>query len=477
MKLAYLSAEVYPFSKVGGLADVAGSLPIYLKNKGVDIIVLSPFYSKFTNVENFQVIKRIGSKIDFGSNTHNVEWIHVYHKGVSFYLLKNEELYGKDFIYVPPSGEDQGQYKRFAFFSFASILFLKEINFRPDIIQINDWHTAFIPIYLKGKFKGEKFFKDTKILLTIHNLSYQGIYKEEVLREIEIGELKDTLLKDGSVNFLRAGILLSDYINTVSPNYAKEILTPQFGCGLDDVLRSKKDRVFGILNGIDYDEWNPEIDKDIYKNFSINNFREGKEINKKMLRKEFLLREDNSILIGMVSRLTYQKGIDLLLESFDEFFKREVQFILLATGEKKYEDKIREYQARYSEKFRFIPKFDIVISKRIYAGSDLFLIPSVFEPCGLTQMISMRFGTIPFAYKTGGLKDTIVDFEKGGSGFLFEEYNKESFIKRLDKIISVFKMKSEWEKLVEECMKKDFSWENSAKEYLNLYMRIKYEKL
>ncbi|MEN3045740.1 MAG: glycogen/starch synthase [Candidatus Hydrothermales bacterium] len=477
MKLVYLSAEVYPFSKVGGLADVAGSLPIQLKNNGVDIIVLSPFYSKFIKIENYKVNEIFEDSINFGSEINKIKWINIFHKGVSFYLLSHEDFFGRDYIYVPPTGEDQNQYKRFAFFSLASLLFLKKINFKPDIIHINDWHTSFVPIYLETKFKDEEFFKDTKTLLTIHNLSYQGVYRKEVLREIEIDEPSDIFLKDGNVNFLKAGILLSDYINTVSPTYAKEIMTPQLGYGLDDVLKSKKDKVFGILNGIDYEEWNPETDKEIYKNFNINNFREGKEINKRMLREELSLAHDNSLLAGMVSRLTYQKGVDLLIESFDEFFKRDIQFILLATGEKRYEDKIKEYETKYKEKFRFIPRFDIVLSKKIYAGSDLFLIPSVFEPCGLTQMISMRYGTIPFAYKTGGLADTVVDYEDGGSGFLFSEYNKESFIKKLDKIISVFKIKSEWEKIIESCMKKDFSWEKSAREYLNLYMKIKYEKL
>ncbi|MEO0254409.1 MAG: glycogen/starch synthase [candidate division WOR-3 bacterium] len=360
-------------------------------------------------------------------------------------------------------------------FTYASLLFLKKIDFKPDIIHINDWHTSFIPLYIKRKFINDEFFKETKILLTIHNLSYQGIYEKKVLKEIGFDEEIKEIESNGNINFLKAGILFSDYINTVSKSYSEEILTPQFGCGLDEILKSKKNKIYGILNGIDYEEWNPEKDKDIYKNYSIKDFKEGKEINKKKLREEFNLKDDNSILIGMVSRLTYQKGIDLLIESFNEFFKRELQFILLATGEKRYEDKVKEFEVKYKEKFRFLPKFDLILAKKIYAGSDLFLIPSIFEPCGLTQMISMRFGTIPFGFKTGGLKDSIKDYEEGGYGFLFDEYKKEKFIEKLDKIISVFKDKEKWNKLIEECMRKDFSWENSAKEYIKLYERIKYE--
>ncbi|MEO0270522.1 MAG: glycogen/starch synthase [candidate division WOR-3 bacterium] len=475
MKIAYFSAEVYPFSKVGGLADVAGSLPVFIKNKGINIIVLSPYYSKFIKEKKFEIKEKVELKIEFDKKDLTTEWIHISYKNVSFYLLKYEEYFGKDYIYVPSSGEDEKQYKRFALFSYSSLLFLKKINFKPDIIHINDWHTSFIPLYIKRKFNSDEFFKETKILLTIHNLSYQGIYEKKVLKEIGFDEEIKEIEGNENVNFLKVGILFSDYINTVSKSYSEEILTPQFGCGLDEILKSKKNRIYGILNGIDYEEWNPEKDKDIYKNYSIKDFKEGKEINKKKLREELNLKDDESILIGMVSRLTYQKGIDLLIESFNEFFKRDLQFILLATGEKRYEDKVKEFEIKYKEKFRFLPKFDLILAKKIYAGSDLFLIPSIFEPCGLTQMISMRFGTIPFGFKTGGLKDSIIDYEEGGCGFLFDEYKKEKFIEKLDKVILVFKDKEKWYKLIEECMKKDFSWENSAKEYIKLYERIKYE--
>lgn len=475
MKIAYFSAEVFPFSKVGGLADVAGSLPIFIKNKGINIIVLSPYYSKFIKEKKFEIKEKINLKVEFDDKNLMAEWIHIHYKNVSFYLLKYDEYFGRDYIYVPPSGEDEKQYKRFAFFSFSSLLFLKEISFKPHIIHINDWHTAFIPLYIKRKLGSEEFFKETKILLTIHNLSYQGIYDKKNLIEIGFDEEIKEIEDKGNVNFLKGGIIFSDYINTVSKSYSLEILTPQFGCGLEEVLKSKRDRIYGILNGIDYEEWNPEKDKDIYKNYSIKNFKEGKETNKKRLREELNLKDDDSILIGMVSRLTYQKGIDLLIDSFHEFFKRHLQFILLATGEKRYEEKVKEFEIKYKEKFRFLPKFDLVLAKKIYAGSDLFLIPSIFEPCGLTQMISMRFGTIPFGFKTGGLKDSIKDYEEGGYGFLFDEYKKEKFIEKLDKILLIFKDKGKWNKLIEECMKKDFSWENSAMEYINLYKKIKNE--
>ncbi len=475
MKIAYFSAEVFPFSKVGGLADVAGSLPIFIKSKGINIIVLSPYYSKFIKGKNFEIKEKIDLKVEFDNKIFMTEWLHIPYKNVSFYLLKYDEYYGRDYIYVPPTGEDEKQYKRFAFFSFSSLLFLKKIGFKPDIIHINDWHTTFIPLYIKRKLNSEEFFKETKILLTIHNLSYQGIYDKKKLSEIGFDENIREIEDNGSVNFLKAGILFSDYINTVSKSYSEEILIPQFGCGLEEVLKSKKDKIYGILNGIDYEEWDPEKDKDIYINYSIKNFKEGKETNKKKLRKELNLKDDDSILIGMVSRLTYQKGIDLLIDSFDEFFKRDLQFILLATGEKRYEEKVKEFEIKYKEKFRFLPKFDLVLAKKIYAGSDLFLIPSIFEPCGLTQMISMRFGTIPFGFKTGGLKDSIKDYEEGGYGFLFDKYKKEKFIEKLDKIILIFRDKEKWNKLIEECMKKDFSWENSAMEYINLYKKIKNE--
>lgn len=473
MKVAFLCAEVYPFSKVGGLGDVAGSLPPVLKEKGIDIIVLSPLYTKFTEIEKFNLKTKIKDSVNFNSKKIEVEWFEIEYKNIPFFLLRYDEFFGRNYIYVPPSGEDEMQYKRFSFFSFSSIFLLKKINFKPDIIHVNDWHTSFLPIYIKSNFRNDNFFKKTGILLTIHNLSYQGIYEKEVLKEIEIDDsIFEKISKDGKVNFLKAGIVFSDFINTVSPSYAEEILTPEFGFGLEEELNKKRDRIYGILNGIDYDEWNPENDKDIYKNYGIENFREGKEFNKKKLMEELNLKKTDSILIGMISRLTYQKGFDLLIEVFDDFLKKDLNFILLATGEKRYEEKIKKFEEKYKENFRFIPKFDLKLAKKIYAGSDLFLIPSRFEPCGLVQMISMRYGTIPFAYKTGGLKDTIKDFDEGGWGFLFDEYKGKKFLEKIDKVIEIYKDKAKWENLIIECMKKDFSFSNSAEEYKKLYNRI-----
>ncbi len=238
------------------------------------------------------------------------------------------------------------------------------------------------------------------------------------------------------------------------------------------MLIKKKDKLYGILNGIDYEEWNPEKDKDIFKNYSIKDFREGKRINKEKLLEEVSFKNLDSILIGMVARLTYQKGIELLIESFDEFFKRNLKFILLATGEEKYIGIIKDYEKKYEEKFKFFPDFNLKLSKKIYAGCDLFLIPSKFEPCGLTQMISARYGTPVLAYKTGGLKDTVEDYEKEGWGFLFEEYKSESFIKKIDKVLKVYENKKEWENLIIKAMEKDFSWNNSAREYIKLYNKM-----
>jgi len=474
MKVGFLTAEVYPFSKVGGLADVAGSLPIFLKNKGIQIIILSPFYSRFKREIEINPVEKIKYKINFNLRDYEIEWLKIIHKDVEFYLLKYEDFYGRDYIYVPPSGEDELQYLRFAFFSFCSLDLFKKINFKPDILHINDWHTSFIPIYLKEIFKDDEFYKNTKVLLSIHNLSYQGIYEKEILKEINLKEeIFDKLSHFNKINFLKGGIIFSDYINTVSPSYAKEILTPEFGCGLEEVLKSKREKILGILNGIDYEEFNPEKDKEIYENFNLENFKEGKRKNKIELKKNLGFENKERLLIGMVSRLTYQKGIDFLIEVMDEFLKRELDFVLLATGEKKYEDALNNLERKYKDKFKFIPKFDQKLAKKIYAGSDVFLIPSRFEPCGLTQMISMRYGTIPFGYKTGGLKDTIKDFEEEGWGFVFDKYEKDSFLKKLDKIIKLYyEDKKSWEDLIIKCMKKDFSWLSSAEEYIKLYRKM-----
>jgi starch synthase len=475
VKVAYLSAEVYPFSKVGGLADVAGSLPFLLKNKGIEIIILTPFYSKFTSLKKFKISDEINHKISFNNKIYNLRWYRINYKNSDVFLIKEENFFGRDYIYVSKNFEDD-QYKRFAFFSYSSLLFLKNINFKPDIIHLNDWHTSFISIYLKENFKDEDFFKKTKILLTIHNLSYQGIYEENVLKEINLKEnLKEKLHFYGKINFLKGGIIFSDFISTVSPSYAKEILTKEFGCGLEEILNKKKDRIYGILNGIDYDEWSPINDKDVFKNYDKENV-EIKWENKKFLEKEVFGNESDKILIGMIARLTYQKGIDLLLESFDEFFKRDLRFILLAEGEEKYVKPLKNYEEKYKDKFRFFNEFNLKLSRKIYASCDLFLIPSRFEPCGLTQMIAARYGTPSLGFKIGGIKDSIIDFDEGGYGFLFDKYEKESFIKKLDRAISIYKNKEEWKKIMRKCMEVDFSWEKSSLEYLKLYKKI-YEEL
>lgn len=472
MKVAFISAEVYPFSKVGGLADVAGSLPFLLKEKGIEIIILTPFYSKFLNIENLKIENKINDKIFWNGKDFEIEWYETIFKNTPVFLLKEDEFFGREYIYVPAKIEYDDQFKRFAFFSYSVILFLKKLNFKPDIIHINDWHTSFIPIYLKNNFKDD-FFKKTKILLTIHNLSYQGIYEKDVLKELNLNEdIKESIEFYGKLNFLKGGIIYSDFISTVSPSYAKEILTKEYGCGLEDILNKKKEKLYGILNGIDYDEWNPEKDKDIYKNYNKNNLIYAKKENKEFLEKEFFGNKSESILIGMVSRLTYQKGFDLLIESFDEFFKRDLRFILLAQGEEKYEKIVKDYEKKFKDKFRFIPEFNIKISKKIYAGSDLFLIPSRFEPCGLTQMIAARYGTPSLAFETGGIKDTIIDFDKGGYGFLFNEYKKEKFIEKLDRAIEIYKDKNKWEEILKKCMEIDFSWNKRTDEYIKLYKKI-----
>jgi len=477
VKVAFVSAEVYPFSKVGGLADVAGSLPFLLKEKGIEIIILTPFYSKFLNIENFKIEDKINYKIFWNGKDFEITWYKIIFKETHVFLLKEEEFFGREYVYVPPKIEKDDQYKRFAFFSYSAIYFLKKLNFSPDIIHINDWHTSFIPVYLKNNFKNDNFFKKTKILLTIHNLSYQGVYEKDVLNEINLNEdVEEKIEFYGKVNFLKGGIIYSDFISTVSPSYAKEILTKEYGCGLEGVLKEKKEKVYGILNGIDYNEWDPEKDKDIYKNYNKDNLIDGKRENKRFLEKEFFGSESNSILIGMVSRLTYQKGFDLLIESFDEFFKRDLRFILLAQGEEKYEKIIKGYEKKYKDKFKFIPEFNIKLSRKIYAGSDLFLIPSRFEPCGLTQMIAARYGTPSLAFETGGIKDTIVDFDKGGYGFLFDEYKGEKFIKKLERAIEIYKDKNKWEEISKKCMEIDFSWNKRADEYIKLYKKI-YEEL
>ncbi len=469
LKVLMASAEVDPFAKAGGMADVVGSLPPALKKQGTDIRVIMPKYG-FIDEKYFDKLstgkcklKKIHENIEIPSGGKFVK-INIWEtslpgKGVKVYLIENKKYLGGKDIYV--NGDNA---KRFLFFSIAALYSLPALKFSPDIVHCHDYHTGLIPLLIeKSDFT---YFKNIKTVYTIHNLNYQG--KTE-FKTLEIANLKKKDLKlapnkkTGKVNFMAEGIISADIINTVSPTYSKEIMTKEYGAGLEGLLRKHKKKLTGVVNGIDVDFFNPMKDKFIKKKFGVKSLG-GKTKNKLLLQKELGLPQDeNTPIIGLVSRLVYQKGLELIT---DDMMKMDAQFVFLGTGQDKYEKLLQDLEKKYPQKVRALIKFDISLAQRIYASSDMFLMPSRYEPCGLGQMIAMRYATVPVARLTGGLADTV----DAKVGFTFRSSTARSLNISLKKAIKTYSSKK-WQRIQMNCMNKDFSWNKSAKEYLRLYKK------
>ncbi len=475
MKVAIISSEVVPFAKVGGLADVAGSLPKALEKNGVEVKVFLPKYKSISE-EKFS-LKKVESFISVpikDTIKNAFVWEGKIGENVQVFLIENEEYFGRDNIY--------GYYddpERYTFFSRAVIEVMKRMGFMPDVIHANDWQAGLIPVYLKTLYSEDEFFKKTGTLYTIHNLAYQGITDKE---HILIANLPwsvfqmDGLEYYGNVNIMKGGIIFSEAINTVSKTYAKEIQTSEYGEGLEGVLLSRKDRLFGIVNGIDYEVWDPQTDKDIKVNYNANTI-EKKIENKRALKDENGFSSSDSVpLFGLISRLVDQKGLDILLEGLDEIMALDLEFIILGTGDEKYHIALKEMVNKYPNKLRAHIMFDPHLARKIYAGVDFFLMPSKFEPCGLGQLISLRYGTVPVVRKTGGLADTVIPFdpEKGeGNGIVFEKYSKEALVDAIRKAVELYKNPEKMKICQKNGMTADYSWNRSANEYIELYKKVK----
>lgn len=456
LRVLFVSSEVEPFAKTGGLADVAGSLPVALEKLGVDIRVVMPKYK----------IVKTNDKIGFLG------------KKVAVYFVENREYYNRDYLYGTPEGDYPDNLDRFAFFSREIFRIAKEIEFSPHIIHCHDWQTALVPVYLKTIFKEEQFFKNTKTIFTIHNLAYQGIFPKEQFPRTGLNWSFfniDGFEFYGKVNIMKGGIIFSDIITTVSPTYSREIQTKEFGCGLDGLLSNRKNRLFGILNGIDYELWDPLKDPVIPYKYSFNTIQ-NKYIDKEYLQLETGLEINREIpLLGIITRLADQKGLDILAPIIDTLCKMDLQFILLGTGDKIYHDLFENIKLKYPKKTSINLRFDPDLARKIYAASDIFLMPSRFEPCGLGQMISLKYGTIPVVRKTGGLADTIIDYEPRsdtGNGFTFTSYDSLSLLEAIKRALSVYKDKKAWMRLIKRAMESDFSWKASAEKYLKLYQEL-----
>lgn len=471
MKVCFIAAEAAPFVKVGGLGDVIGSLPKALRELGVDARVILPLYSSIDR-ERFGLKYKAYQFVDLG-------WRHSYCgifetevDGVPCYFVDNEQYFNRDSIY---GQADDGE--RFAFFSKAALEILPALDFKPDVVNVNDWHTALSVIYSDVlKSREAEFYKDMKSVLSIHNIEFQGRFNPYEMGNLFGLENKyfDALIYNGDVNLLKGAIQLADRVNTVSETYAREILDPYFSYGLDKILTVEQGKLRGILNGIDVDKFNPKTDPMIPVNYDLKTF-EDKVQNKLAFQKEMDLEVNADIpLIGMVTRLTHQKGIDLILQASEEILKTGAQLVILGTGDAHYESALRSLEHYRHDRVRSILLFSNEMSAKIYAASDLFLMPSKTEPCGLSQLISMRYGTVPVVHRVGGLRDTVIPFTGvEGNGFTFESFQAGDMMDAIYRAVTCFyQSPDEWKQIIKNNLQKDVSWEQSAKKYLDLYHEV-----
>ena len=470
IKVLHVSAECSPFIKIGGLADVVGSLPSELKRlKNLDLRVFLPYYKSIPAKYKNKVVDVLNFSFDFEYEESYVGIKSLKKGNILYYFIDNHFYFGsRDNVYG--YGDEN---KRFAYFQLAVLESLKHLDFIPNVIHVHDWHTAMIPLLIKNKYR----YLQAKTVLSLHNLAYQGIFPLQDYKLFNMGY--DTAFEfDGHLNFLKAGIITADMITTVSPNYAKEILTDYYGYGMQNLLKFRGSDVVGILNGIDYKEFSPETDKAIKFNYSIENYQEGKTQNKKELYRQ--LKVNFSLerpLISIVSRLVNQKGLDLVERVFDEMLKNDdFSFVLLGSGDCEYESYLLELEKKYPDKVKIYLGFSAKLAQLIYAGSDLFLMPSKFEPCGLGQIIALRYGTIPIVRETGGLVDTIEpynEYEKIGNGFSFANFNAHDMMHTIRYALHIKENDPKaWDQIVRNAMSVDFSWTKSAKVYKKIYQDL-----
>ena len=474
MKILFVGSEATPFSKTGGLADVLGALPKELVKLGIDARVVLPkhgitkekYKNQLNHLTDFRV--NVGNKQEYcGIESLKLD-------GVMYYFVDNEYYFGyRDTLY---GHYDDGE--RYGFYNNAVMQMFEHLNYYPDIINVADWPTGLIPYIFNKKYKRLKKYSHMKTVFTIHNISYQGVFSKHLLKYLNV-EFDNELEFNNNLNFLKTGINSADYVTTVSETYAKEILHNYYGFGMSDLLKSRKDSLFGIINGIDYQIFNPKLDPNIAYNYGPNNYIKGKSENKAALRKYFNLEDNKLPIISMVTRHTEAKGFDLIKDIIEDCIRNnEFQFVLLGSGDSNIEEHYNYLKTRYPKNVGVYIGYSDALARKIYAGSDMFLMPSRFEPCGLAQLISLKYGTLPIVRKTGGLKDSIIPFNEytgEGTGFSFENFDSKDLKHGIDTAIATFKNKKIWKTLVKRVMLEDFSWEQSAKKYIKLYKKLKEE--
>jgi starch synthase len=472
IKVLYAAAEVVPFVKTGGLADVAGSLPKALKAQGLDIRVVLPKYGKIPEKYREQMVHIYDGVLPVAWRSKYLGVDSLQLDGVTYYFIDNEEYFQRDQCY---GYEDDAE--RFSFFCRAVLNLLPEIDFWPDVLHANDWHTGLIPVLLRLEHSGDSRYEAIRTLFTIHNLKYQGIFPKDIMTDVlgldwQYFQNGDMEFYD-AVNFMKGAIVYSDCITTVSRTYAQEIQYEYFGEGIDGLLRARRDHLVGIVNGLDYDVYNPRTDENLFETYDVDTL-DRKVDNKVALQRSLGLPESRRVpMLALVSRLVPPKGLDLGMRIFDELLQHEdMQLVVLGTGDKVYEDWFRGLAWRFPTKVSVNICFSNTLAQRIYAASSHFLMPSCYEPCGIGQLIALRYGSIPVVRATGGLKDTVQPYDKytgQGNGFLFPNYNAHEFMFAIKKALSLYKNLQLWRQVVENAMRSDYSWTKSAQEYRTLY--------
>lgn len=478
MNILFVTSECSPFVKTGGLGDVAGSLPQELVAQGIDARVILPKYGVIAEqyVSKMRYIDHIYIKMGWRSQYCGVFELQM--NNVTYYFVDNEFYFGSKYVY----GDIATDIERFAFFDKAVLALLQVVNFWPDVIHANDWQSGMVSVLLRAHYAYDGRYSRIKTLFTIHNLKFQGIYDKKVIADV--CELESTYFtadklefyKDAS--FMKGALTYSDFITTVSPTYAEEIKTEFYGEKLDGLLRARSNSLRGIVNGLDYTEYDPRTDERIYEKYNSKNFAAKKKENKRALQRELgMIEDDEKFIISMITRLTGQKGLDLLNRVLDDIcFDQNIQIVVLGTGEREYEDSLRYFDWKYHGRVSAQIRFDNTLAHKIYAASDVTLMPSLFEPCGLNQLIAMRYGTIPIVRETGGLKDTVEpynEYENTGTGFSFANYNAHEMLGIIRYAHDIYyNRRKEWNAIARRAMAKDYSWKQSAKEYIDLYQSL-----
>lgn len=475
MKVCFITSECVPYVKTGGLADVSGSLPEALNKNNAEVKIFLPLYDTIDRIKHeITPAEGLSDSVLIKEISHAYSVFHTRHSSVlDAFFIECPEYFDRGVVYTGDTDENE----RFILFQHAVLKTLQKMKWAPDVFHCNDWQSALVPSLLKLQYSWDALFRKSKTLLSIHNIGYQGIFPEDSI--VKAGFESSLFVLGGPfeynkfANFLKAGIYYSDVISTVSPTYAKEIQTPEFGSGLDGVLRSRGGNVYGILNGIDTNDWNPEKDKLIKQNYSFTTLKDKYENKKHLLEISGFDTDTNIPLFGIVSRLAWQKGFELILDLIKKRIDDNFKLVVLGAGEKKYEDAFLELMNEYPNKIKIYIEYNNKIAHLITAGSDFFLMPSRYEPCGLNQMYSLNYGTLPIVRNVGGLADTVVDIDnKDGNGFSFNEFTLEGIESSFDKALNLYNDFKKMKTVINRGMSSDFSWNKSAKEYMDLYNKI-----